>query len=239
MPFICDAAVRCPVPRPAGFLHLAPPSMCPSLQSTVEHLQQTLDSKTAELTRLTMKLEEASASADRTQQALRGQVAELEAGLAAAEAARGAVQARVGGLEGRLQQLIDASAAKEAELGAELEAANAAREATARELASVNMRLEIVTQEAAAKVGGLAGCRAGRGGKGRKGEGARSLYCTPCLAVTAASRSCPLPPSMGRCQQLANAHASPLRCAAGRVPAGAGGGPGSREGCPVRGAHAG
>ena len=145
--------------------HTPGPSFPPP-QSTVEHLQQTLDSKTAELTRLTMKLEEASASADHTQQALQGQVAELGAGRAAAEAAKGAMEARIGGLEGRLQQLIDASAAKEAELGAELEAANAARQASSRELASVNMRLEIVTQEAAAKVGWAAGCRAGRGGGG-------------------------------------------------------------------------
>jgi hypothetical protein len=158
----------------------ARPYLVPLLQSTVEHLQQTLDSKTAELTRLTMKLEQASASSDRTQHALRGQVAELEAGLAAAEAAKGAVQAQVGGLEGRLQQLIDASAAKEAELSGELEAANAAREATARELASVNMRLEIVTQEAAAKVGWL-GCWAQIQGAG--GPGQLAVLCSNSSSV--------------------------------------------------------
>lgn len=87
-------------------------------------------------------------------------MAELEEGLAGAVAAKDKAAELTTQLEARLQQLTEASSAREGEMSgqlaaasAQVETATAAAEASKRELASINMRLEIATQEAAAKVG--------------------------------------------------------------------------------------
>lgn len=88
------------------------------------------------------------------------QVADLEVGLAAAVAAKEEAASLTTQLQDRLQQLTEASSAREGELSGQLsatttqlEAATTAAEASKRELASINMRLEIATQEAASNVG--------------------------------------------------------------------------------------